>query len=153
MIDAYVNRIKQVAILLNYDEPQILELFKNTLPSRLYWVLFSINNFREAVDVAKRVLKKEKIDRQLLGQSGATTPFIKVGGVHHSNRKAVSFSTQDPIREQSDNLTSMVCNMSMQKEGNNRSFKPQIHQRERDSRTDKISETETEIDHLVGIEE
>ena len=36
MIDAYVNRIKQVAVLLNYGEPQILELFKNTLPSRLY---------------------------------------------------------------------------------------------------------------------
>ena len=42
MIDAYVNRIKQVAILLNYDEPQILELFKNTLPSRLYWVSFPL---------------------------------------------------------------------------------------------------------------
>ena len=38
MIDAYVNGIKQVAVLLNYDEPQTLELFKNTLPSRLYWV-------------------------------------------------------------------------------------------------------------------
>ena len=45
MIDAYVNRVKQVALLFNYGEPQILELFKNTLPSRLYWVLFSINNF------------------------------------------------------------------------------------------------------------
>ena len=76
MIDAYVNRIKQVVILLNYDEHQVLELFKNTLPSRLYWVLFSINNLREAVDVAKRVLTKEKIDRQLSGQSGATTPFM-----------------------------------------------------------------------------
>ena len=30
-------------MLLNYGEPQILELFKNTLPSKLYWVLFSIN--------------------------------------------------------------------------------------------------------------
>ena len=28
MIDAYVNRIKQVAMLLNYGEPQILKLFK-----------------------------------------------------------------------------------------------------------------------------
>ena len=35
-IDAYVNRIKQVGMLLNYGEPQILELFKKTLPSRLY---------------------------------------------------------------------------------------------------------------------
>ena len=129
MIDVYVNRIKQVAMLLNYDEPQILELFKNTLPSRLYWVLFSINNLREAVDVAKRVLTKEKIDRQLSGQSGTTTPFVKVGDVHHSNRKTVSFSTQDPIREQLDSLTSMVYNMSIQKEGSNRSFKPQIHQK------------------------
>ena len=67
MIDAYVNRIKQMAILLNYDEPQILEPFKNTLPSRLHWVLFSIDNLREAVDAAKRMLTKEKIDRQLSG--------------------------------------------------------------------------------------
>ena len=43
-IDAHVNKIKQVAVLLNYGEPQILELFKNTLPSKLYWILFSINN-------------------------------------------------------------------------------------------------------------
>ena len=63
MIEAYVNRIKQVAMLLNYGTPQILELFKNILPSRLYWVLFSINNFRDAVDTPKRVLMKKKIDR------------------------------------------------------------------------------------------
>ena len=67
-IDEYVNRIKQVAVLLNYAEPQILELFKNTLPCRFNWVLFSINNLRDAVDTAKRVLTKEKIDRQISGQ-------------------------------------------------------------------------------------
>ena len=61
-IDAYVNRIKQVAVLLNYGEPQILELFKNTLPNRLYWVLFSLNNLRDSVDTAKRILTKKKID-------------------------------------------------------------------------------------------
>ena len=58
-IDTYVNRIMQVAALLKYREPQILELFKNTLPSKLYWILFSINNLRDAVDAAKRVLTKE----------------------------------------------------------------------------------------------
>ena len=79
--------------------------------------------------MAKRVLTKGKIDRQLSGQSGATTPFMKVGDIHHSNRKTVSFNTQDLIREQLDNLISMVYNMSMEKEGNNRSFKPQIHQK------------------------
>ena len=60
MIDAYVNRIKQVAVLLNYGEPQILELFKNTLPTRLYWVLFPIEDLRVVVDAAKRVLMKER---------------------------------------------------------------------------------------------
>ena len=35
-IDAYVNRVKQLVVMLNYSEPQILELFKNTQPSRLY---------------------------------------------------------------------------------------------------------------------
>ena len=69
------------------------------------------------------------MDRQLSGQSGTTIPFMKVGDVYHSNRNTVSFSTQDPIREQLDNLTSMVYHMSMEKEGNNRSFKPQIHQK------------------------
>ena len=82
---------------------------------------------REAVDVAKRVLTKEKIDRQLSGQSGATTPYMKVD-VHHSNRKIMSFSTQYRIREQLDSLTSMVYSMSIQKEGSSISFKPQIHQ-------------------------
>ena len=80
-----------MAALLNYGEPQILELFKNTLPSKLYWILISINNWRDAVDAVKRVLTKEKIDRQLSGQSGTTTPFMKVGDIHHLN-KTVSFS-------------------------------------------------------------
>ena len=39
-IDAYVNHIRQVTTLLGYQEPQILEVFKNTLPTKLYWVLF-----------------------------------------------------------------------------------------------------------------
>ena len=40
-IDSYVIRIRQVATLLGYGEPQILEVFKNTLPTELYWILFS----------------------------------------------------------------------------------------------------------------
>ena len=103
-IDVYVKRVKQVAMLLNYGEPQILELFKNTLPSKLYWVLFSINNLRDAVDAAKRVLTKEKIDRQISGQSGATAPFMKVGDVHDSN-KTVSCNIHNPLREQLESLT------------------------------------------------
>ena len=95
---------------------------------------------------------KEKIDRQLSGQSGTTTPFMKVGDVHNSNRKTLSFNTQDLIWEQLDNLTSMVYNMSIQKEGNNRPFKLQIHQKRRRGQNWQ-NFTETEIDHLVGIEQ
>ena len=43
-IDSYIHRVKQVAALLNYGEPQILELFKNTLPSRLYCMLYQIDD-------------------------------------------------------------------------------------------------------------
>ena len=34
-IDAYVTCIRQVTALLGYGEPQILEVFKNTLPTKL----------------------------------------------------------------------------------------------------------------------
>ena len=74
----------------------------------------------------QRVLTKEKLDKQLSGQAGTTTPFMKVGDVPHSGKK-VSFNVQDPIKEQLEKLTSMVYNMSMQKEKNKKPFKPQIH--------------------------
>ena len=54
-IDSYVSSIKQVAALLNYEELQVLELFENTLPSRLYYIT--------AIETPKRVLTKEKIDK------------------------------------------------------------------------------------------
>ena len=41
-IDGYIHKVKQVAALLDYGEPQILELFKNILPSRLYYLLLRL---------------------------------------------------------------------------------------------------------------
>ena len=49
------------------------------LPSKLYWILFPINNLRDAVDVMKESINKGKLDKQLSGQAGTTTPFMKVG--------------------------------------------------------------------------
>ena len=63
-IDTYITRIKQVAALLNYGEPQILELFKNTLPTKLYYMLYQIDDLRTTVETAKRVLTKERLDKQ-----------------------------------------------------------------------------------------
>ena len=37
-IDAYLTCIRQVATLLGYGEPQILQVFKNTLSTKLFWV-------------------------------------------------------------------------------------------------------------------
>ena len=59
-IDAYVTCIRQVATLLGYGEPQILEVFKNVLPTKLYWTLFPIDNLKQAVETAKRILAIEK---------------------------------------------------------------------------------------------
>ena len=52
-IDAYVHHIRQVVTLLGYQEPQILEVFKNTLPTKLYWVLLLTMELRQAVNNSK----------------------------------------------------------------------------------------------------
>ena len=105
---------------------------------------------KDAVDAAKRLLTKEKIDKQLSGQLGTTTPFMKVGDVPHSSKK-VSFTAQDPIKEQLENLTSMVCNMSIQKEENNKPLEPKIYPKRGRDKIDRILVTEIEIDHIVEI--
>ena len=52
-IEGYRHKVKQVAVLLDYGEPQILELFKNIFPSRLYCMLYHINDLRVVVETAK----------------------------------------------------------------------------------------------------
>ena len=127
-IDSYILKIKQVAALLNYGEPEILELFKNTLPSKLYWILFPINNLGEAVDTAKRVLNKEKLDKQLTGQASNISPFMKlgdnsVGDNKHPNQK-VAINQRDV-----ENVTSRMYNLSLQQDRSKKPFKPQVYQR------------------------
>ena len=96
-----------MASLLNYGEPEILELFKNTLPSKLYWILFQINNLREAVDTAKGVLHKEKLDKQLTGQASSTSPLMKMRDTTYSGQK-VLMKPQDL-----ETVTSMMYNTSL----------------------------------------
>ena len=57
-----MSHIRQITTLLGYGKPQVLEVFKNTLPMRLYWVLFPIEDLRLAAETGKRILPKEKID-------------------------------------------------------------------------------------------
>ena len=67
-LDTYAMQIRQVAALLGYGEPQILEVFKNTLPDRLYWVLFPIAGWRLAVEMEKNNPHKGE-DRQTTSRS------------------------------------------------------------------------------------
>ena len=65
ILDSYVTCIRQVATLLGYEDPQD------------YLVLFPVEDLRQAVEMANRILMKEKIDRQLAGQS-SSTPFMNI---------------------------------------------------------------------------
>ena len=103
-IDAYVTQIRQVATLLGYGEPQILEVFKNTLPTKLYWILFPIDDLRQVVEMVKRILTIEKLDKQLTGQV-STSPFMSIR--EGANRKG-SFDTVDELEDKIDKLTVML---------------------------------------------
>ena len=104
--DAYVIRIKQVARLLGYEDLQVLEVFKNTVPNRLYWVQFPIDNLHEAVETAKRFLTKERIGRQMTGQS--TTRLMKLT---EKKRKTVTFDARDMLEKTSENMERMMAPM------------------------------------------
>ena len=80
----------------------MLEVFKNTLPTRLYWILLPIEDLRWVVEIAKRILTKEKIDRQLAGQS-SLKPFMNIKDGYNS--KKVTFDTQDSLDKKLDRLT------------------------------------------------
>ena len=133
-IDSYVLRMSQVVAMLNYGEIQILENFKNTLPYRLYSTLINVNNLRDAIGIAKRVLTKERLDRQLTGQS--STPFMKApSNDNHSpqnhHKKGVTFDAMEMLERNSDcidRLTSLVRNMKMTMDRNQSPYKPKIYQ-------------------------
>ena len=122
-IDSYVTRIRQVANLLGYGEPQILEVFKNTLLTKLYCVLFPIENLRQAVDTAKRILNREKLDKQLTGQT-STSPFMSF---REGTDKGVSFNAREELRDKIDKLTVVMSKLAVLDNHERRPFKLQIY--------------------------
>ena len=105
----------------------MLEVFKNTLLSKLYWLLFPIEDLRIAVDTVKRMLTKEKIDKQLVGQLPSTT-FMSV---RDSQNKRVSFKTPEDLEQMIDRLTVMMGKLVTEEEGLPKPFKPQVYQSNR----------------------
>ena len=134
-IDSYVLRMSQVVAMLNYGGMQILENFKNTLPYRLYLTLINVNNLRDAINLAKRVLTKEKLDRQLTGQS--FTPFMKANSNSDSHlpqnqkKKGVTFDAMETLERNSDCidiLMLLVSDLKMTMDRKQPQYKPKIYQ-------------------------
>ena len=104
-------------------EPHILEVFKNTLPTKLYWVLFPIDDLRKAVDTAKRILTKEKLDMHLTGQT-STSPFMSI---REETDKRVSFNARDELGDKIDKLTIVMSQLAAPDNHERRPFRPQIY--------------------------
>ena len=133
-IDSYVMRVGQCAAILNYGEPQILELTKKTLPSRLYPILFPINKLRDSITMAKRVMIKEKNDRQKTGQT-STTPFMWMTDNNQStsrtSKRGVTFDSMETIERNSnsvDRLTLLVSKMNVKIDKREAPYKPRVYQ-------------------------
>ena len=83
--------------------------------------MFPIEDLRWAVEIAKRILTKEKLNRQLTGQT-STSPLMSIwDGI---NRK-VSFNTRDEMGDKIDKLTVMLGKLAAKDNNNKRPFKPQ----------------------------
>ena len=84
------------------------------------------------VETAKRILTKEKIDRQLAGQS-SSTPFMSIKDNYNNIR--VTFDMQDGLEEKRDSLTVMMSKLTARENGTNKQFKPKIFQSKRRGQT------------------
>ena len=124
-IDSCVMQIRQVATFLGYGGPQVLEVFKNILPTNLYWILFPIEDLRQAVETAKRILTKEKLNQQLTGQTSAS-PFMNI---RDGTERKVSFNTRDMLGDKIDKLTVMMSRLATKASNQKRPFKPQIYKK------------------------
>ena len=86
--------------------------------------MFPIEDLRQAVETAKRILTKEKLGKQLTRQT-STSPFMSIReGI---NRK-VSFDTRDKLGDKIDKLSVMLGRLAAKDKNEKRPFKPQIYQ-------------------------
>ena len=93
-------------------------------PHKLYWILFPIEDLKQAIETAKRILTREKLDKQLAGQS-SSTPFMSI---RDSHLRKVIFDTREGLGDKIDKLVVMIGKLATRESRTNRQFKPQIHQ-------------------------
>ena len=76
------------------------------------------------MEIAKRILSKERLDRQLTGQS-SSTPFMSIRDGH---QRRISFDTKEELGNKIDKLVIMIGKLATRDSRTNRQFKLQIHQ-------------------------
>ena len=116
IIDSYIQKVKQVAALLDYGDLQILELFKNTLPSRLYYMLYQIDDLRVVAETAK-------------------SPFMQVNQGSSKGKdkaeKKVSFSAVEAMERTTDSierLASLMDKMDTKLDRREDQYRPRVYQ-------------------------
>ena len=70
-----------------------------------------MEDLRQTVETAKRILTKEKIDRELVGQS-SSTPFMIIWDGYNIGKKVVSFNMQERLDDKLDKITSMMSKLT-----------------------------------------
>ena len=90
------------------------------MPTKLYWILFPIEDLRQAVDTAKRILTKEKLDKQLTSQT-STSPYMSI---REGTDKRMSFDTRDELGDKIDRLTVVMSKLAVTENHERRPFKP-----------------------------
>ena len=76
-----------------------------------------MEDLKQVVETAKRILMKEKVDRQVAGQS-LSTPFMSIK--HSYNNKKVTFNTQDGLEDKIDRLIIMMDKLVTRNDGINK---------------------------------
>ena len=85
--------------------------------------MFPIEDLRQAVETAKRILAKEKLDKQLTGQT-STSPFMNI---RDETERKVLFNARDELGDKIDKLTTMMGRLAAKDSNDKRPFKPQIY--------------------------
>ena len=90
---------------------------------KIHWILFPIEDLGQAVETAKRILTKEKLDKQLTGQT-STSPFMNI---RDETERKVSFNVRDELGDKIDKLTVRMGRLAAKDSNEKRPFKPQIY--------------------------
>ena len=93
--------------------------------------MFPIEDLRQAVEMAKRILTKEKLDKQLTGQT-SPSPFMSV---RNRTDRRVSFNIREELGDKIDKLTVIMSKLAAKDSHERKPFKLQIYKSRGQSRS------------------